>query len=488
MTRVLKSVDGKCNEPVVSKTRLGWIVYGPCAVARVGPGADDGTKWAKTPDLSAQGRWFSGPPFLWGPENAWPARVDPEKDTSEELRKSVHHHQVTEPLIVLDRFSKWKRVLQYPSSRHATVIGPLTQDELAEAERVIIRGIQRRAYNSEIVSLRKQTPQKHPWKRGVEKKSSIYKLSPILDNHGILREGESLTECVGINESSRNPIILPRRDYGTDFIIREQHERYKHGNHNTVLSELRMRYHIPKLLGEYRRVRRDCQWCKVNNARPEPPLMGNLPQQRTAFDQRAFSFTGIDYFGSFLVAVGRREEKRWGVIFTCLTSRAVHLEKAASLTTASCILAFRRFIARRGKPLEVISDRGINFIGASRELKKALEEVDHDVLMTEFYGPRMKWTFKRVKCGAPHFDGCWERLVRSVKKVLNQFVFPKRPTDEVMLSTFTEIELILNSRPLTYVPLNDELADPITPNHLLLGSSDGSKPPAVFCDSPATIR
>uniref|UniRef100_A0A182YT12 Integrase zinc-binding domain-containing protein n=1 Tax=Anopheles stephensi TaxID=30069 RepID=A0A182YT12_ANOST len=165
-----------------------------------------------------------------------------------------------------------------------------------------------------------------------------------------------MTECVGINNFSRNPIILPRRDYGTDLIIREHHERYKHGNHNTALSEVRMRYHIPKLLGEYRRVRRDCQWCK-----------GSTTSAR----------------------------------FLCFTSRAVHLEIAASLNTASCILA-------------------------------------------------------------PHFGGCWERLVRSVKKVLHQFVFPKRPTDEVMLSTFTEIELILNSRPLTYVPLNDGLADPIT--------------------------
>ena len=159
---------------------------------------------------------------------------------------------------------------------------------------------------------------------------------------------------------------------------------------------------------------------------------------------------------------------------------------AASLTTASCILAIRRFIARRGMPLEIISYRGTNFVGASRELREALEEVDHDALMTEFCGPKMKWTFNPP--GAPHFSGCWERLVRSVKKVLNQSIFPRRPTDEILLSTFTEIKLIINSRSLTYVPLDDEMAQPLTPNHLLLGSSDGSKPPTVYCDNPVAIR
>ncbi|XP_053667897.1 uncharacterized protein LOC128718276 [Anopheles marshallii] len=250
--------------------------------------------------------------------------------------------------------------------------------------------------------------------------------------------------------------------------MQQYHERYKYGNHSTVLGALRATYYIPKLLGEYRRIRKKCQKCKVDNALPETPLIG------------------IDYFGPFLVAVGRRVEKRWGAIFTCLTTRAVHLEVAASLNTASCILAIRRFIARRGTPHDMISDRGTNFAGASRELDEALQELDHDALMKEFCGPRLKWTFNPP--GAPHFGGCWERMVRSVKKILNQCVFPRRPTDEILMSAFTEIEFILNSRPLTYVPLEDELAEPITPNLLLLGSSDGSKPPAKFCDNPVAIK
>ncbi|XP_052890062.1 uncharacterized protein LOC128298349 [Anopheles moucheti] len=247
-----------------------------------------------------------------------------------------------------------------------------------------------------------------------------------------------------------------------------------------------MRYYIPKLLVEFNRVRRDCQQCKIRNAVPNPPLMGDIPRQRIAVYQQAFTYTGLDYFGPILVVVRRHSEKRWGALFTCLTTRAVHLEVAHALTTASCILAIRRFIARRGSPREIISDRGTNFVGAARELKDALKEVDESTLKSRFNSPELKWSFNPP--AAPHFGGSWERLVQSVKKILCSFNLPRLPTDELLLSTLTEVEMMVNSRPLTYLPIDDELDCPITPNHLLLGSADGSKAAAFFDDSPTSIR
>uniref|UniRef100_A0A182KBM2 DUF5641 domain-containing protein n=1 Tax=Anopheles christyi TaxID=43041 RepID=A0A182KBM2_9DIPT len=216
--------------------------------------------------------------------------------------------------------------------------------------------------------------------------------------------------------------------------MQEDHESYKHCNHST-------------------------------NVRPEPSLMGNMPRQSEAIGKTSFSFTGVDYFRPFLVAV----------------ARAVHMEIAHSLNTASCIMAIRRVITRRGSP-----DRETNFVGASRELDEALKEVDDNKLRVEIGGPNLKWTFNPP--GAPHFGGCWERLVRSVKTVLGKLDLPQRPTGEVFASTFAEIELILNFRSLTYVPLDNGMSGPITPNHLLLGSSDGSKPPIAPCGGPAAVQ
>ncbi|XP_050077439.1 uncharacterized protein LOC126564435 [Anopheles maculipalpis] len=461
--------------------------------------ADDGTKWTKTPDLSPTSRWFNGPRFLWGPESLWPAAEAPSTDTPEELRPNVLHHTVQEPLINFHRFSKWRRLLRAVAYvvrfvtnvrraiRKDVILGePLTQEELARAEKIIITQIQADVYACEIRSLKKDPSQLQPWKSRVEKSSPLYKLSPVLDEHGIVRMRGRLAGTLSVSETLQQPIILPRKHRGTELLILSYHERYKHCNHRTVVSELRARFYIPRVLCEYNRVRKSCQRCKIDGATPEPPSMGNVPFQRVAVGQRAFSFTGVDYFGPLLVAVGRRVEKIWGVIFTCLTSRAIHLEMAHSLTTASCIMAIRRFIARRGKPLEMISDRGTNFVGSARELEEALQAVDVDAMMDEFVGPEMKWSFNPP--AAPHFGGCWERLVRSVKKVLSQFELPRKPTDEVLMSTLTEIEFIINSRPLTYVPLDDEMDTPITPNHLLLGSSNGCKQPAVCDDSSTAVK
>ena len=75
--------------------------------------------------------------------------------------------------------------------------------------------------------------------------------------------------------------------------------------------------------------------------------------------------------------------KRYGTLFTCLTSRAVHIEIASSLTTDSFINAYRRFICRRGPVRQLRSDRGTNFVGAKNEQQAALDEMDHDKIRLE---------------------------------------------------------------------------------------------------------
>uniref|UniRef100_A0A182KFS3 Uncharacterized protein n=1 Tax=Anopheles christyi TaxID=43041 RepID=A0A182KFS3_9DIPT len=184
--------------------------------------ADERTKWSIKPDLSAQERWLSGPSFLWEPESAWPDRGTTPWDTAEELRNNMHHHRVEEPLIQLERFSRWNCVLRAVAyvtrfianarrlvKKKAKVSGPLTQEEIGKAECILIQIVQQKAYHCEINSLKKRSMEKHPWKKGIEKSSCLYKLSPILDDEGVLRVGGRLTECVGVNTHLRNPIILP---------------------------------------------------------------------------------------------------------------------------------------------------------------------------------------------------------------------------------------------------------------------------------------
>lgn len=209
--------------------------------------------------------------------------------------------------------------------------------------------------------------------------------------------------------------------------------------------------------------------------------MGSLPAERLSAFTRPFSYTGVDCFGPITVAVGRRVEKRWGVIFTCLTIRAIHIEIVHSLSTDSCIMSLRNFIARRGSPNVIISDNGTNFHGADKELRQALES------MEAYCAPAgIEWKFNPP--ASPHMGGSWERLIQSVKQVLTQIMPQRNPSDELLRAMLLEAESVINSRPLTFVPLEAHEDEALTPNHFLLGSSSGQKPPGEFSNTDLISR
>lgn len=226
--------------------------------------------------------------------------------------------------------------------------------------------------------------------------------------------------------------------------------------------------------------------CKVSKAEPTYPQMARLPRARLSAHVAPFTFTGLDFFGPILVTVNRHKEKRYGALFTCLTIRAVHIEIVHSLTTSSCILAIRNFIARRGTPREFFSDNATNFVGAEKELRAAVKEVDGNEFVRNFTTATSKWNF--IPPAAPHMGGAWERMVRSIKTVFYKIMPTRSVNDETIRSMMAEVENIVNSRPLTYVPIDNETQEALTPNHLLLGSSNGMKPLADFEDSSVVVK
>lgn len=197
--------------------------------------------------------------------------------------------------------------------------------------------------------------------------------------------------------------------------------------------------------------------------------MADLPEGRVSCEP-PFSYCGVDLFGPFYVKEGRKELKRYGVVFTCLSSRATHLEVASSMNTDSFINAFRRFVARRGPVRQMRSDQGTNFVGA----------------LNEFNAEEAEQRLKRYNCewlmnppAASHMGGAWERTIRSVRSILNNILFHHGgKLDDEMLHTFmTEAECIMNSRPLHVEDLNSPVPEPLTPNHLLTGKSKVVLPP-----------
>lgn len=205
--------------------------------------------------------------------------------------------------------------------------------------------------------------------------------------------------------------------------------------------------------------------------------MADLPLQGLRLLCPPFYSTGVDCFGPYLIKIGRRTEKRWGTIFKCLTTRAVHIELLNSLDVDAFLLALRRFIARRGRPKEILSDCGTNFPGAERELSEALAAMEPQ-LQEQLAEYQIQIKFNPPN--APHFGGAWEREVWLIKAGLQVAVGSQAVSEDLLHTTLVEVEGILNSKPLEYVSADVADPDPITPNILLMGRWDATLPQVTY--------
>ena len=194
---------------------------------------------------------------------------------------------------------------------------------------------------------------------------------------------------------------------------------------------------------------------------------------------------GIDYLGPLLISQGRSQVKRYGCIFTCLTVRAVHLEISHSLTTDSFINALRRFIARRGAPDYIYSNNESNFVGATKILRDSLREWNQHQINDYLRQQEIRWTFNPPT--ASYMGGSWERMIRSVRRILSSLLTSQSIYEEVLQTAMTEVEWIINSRPLVLITL-DPNNEPLTPNHLLLLKANPNVPPGLFDYKDCYVR
>ena len=227
-----------------------------------------------------------------------------------------------------------------------------------------------------------------------------------------------------------------------------------------------------------------CVTCRKLRGPVIEQRMADLPEDRLE-SAPPFTYCAADYFGPFLVKERRKEIKRYGVIFTCMASRAIHLEIANSLDTDSFLNAFRRFTSRRGPVRQLRSDQGTNFVGARRELLEALNEMDQEKIKSSLLKEHCDWiTFKMNVPSASHMGGVWERQIRTVRNVLSSLLQhnSEQLDDESLRTLMCEAEAIVNSRPLTVNQLTDpDSPEPLTPSHLLtMKSKVLLSPPGKF--------
>lgn len=236
----------------------------------------------------------------------------------------------------------------------------------------------------------------------------------------------------------------------------------KHQFHETVVSQIRRKFWIPHLRRQLRKVVQECQTCRIKHAKPAQPMMGPLPAVRLEPYLPAFTHTGLDYFGYIHVLVGRRLEKRWVALFVCMVTRAVHVEVAHDCSTDALILCLRNFMNICGKPRTIASDNGTNFVGFDGEVKSVPEFFDTGKIKEAFSPPdyAIEWKFNTP--GDPSAGGAWERLVQTINRALKATLNERTPQEHTLRSLLYEAMNIVNSRPLTHLPVSSDNEPPLT--------------------------
>lgn len=474
--------------------------------------ADDASRGLRVGDFIEHNRWIVGPSFLYKSEEDWPADRadmvikidDPEikrevlvnavsvTDSSDSTTRLIAHFSDWKRLrVAVAWFLKYKRMLQERSHKRkeskTSYVGmqsvpvhercTLSIEDISEAELAIIRFCQQQRFSEEIATL-------SAGKGTVSKQSPLYKLDPRLDN-GLLRVGGRLARG-SLPEEAKHPLILSKDQHIATLLLRNIHERLGHSGRNHILSTLRRKYWITGANSAVRKIMSDCCLCRRQNGRMMLQKMADLPMERILPDKPPFTNTGVDYFGPIEVKKGRGTAKRYGVIFTCLSSRAVHLEIANSLNTDACINAIRRFVCRRGQVVNLLSDNGTNFKGAEKELREALLTLNQTNIGGMLQQKGIKWSFNPPS--ASHYGGVWERMIRMVRRILSSVLHQQKLDDDGLHTVICEVEAILNDRPITKLSDDPNDLEPLTPNHILLMKGKPSLPPGLFEHHDLYIR
>ena len=439
--------------------------------------ADDVSRGVAVSELN--GRWEHGPAFLQLPENQWPEEVPNADEEQSEINaeqrkiKAVLNLASTkaEEVMNIKKFSSWRRLIRVTAyvkrcipKRRKQELGILPNERSLSAQEL---------QASELFWIKEaQKCLAHRVAKG-EFKS----LTPFRDGNDVMRVGGRVSNA-DLSYDTKHPALLPSSHWISLLIVRHAHQ-FGHNGVAATTAKTRRKYWIVKASDLAKSVKFKCVFCKRMAQNLETQFMANLPDIRLAPFTPPFHHTACDYFGPIVVKVGRNKTaKHYGVLFTCLNTRAVHLELATDCSTMEFLQVLRRFFAIRGTPAVMISDNGTQFVGAEKELKEMVKGWKLAELREFCAEKGMKWRFTTPK--APHHNGCAEALVKTCKKALQKVIGNQVLSPFELYTYLLEVANLVNSRPIGRVPNDPDDGKYISPNDILLGRSTSDVPQGPF--------
>ena len=455
----------------------------PADICSHGLDANETEKWSF---------FHNGPKWLAGPESSWPpARPEPKKEQS---IASINAIATFSPLqlIALNATAEmpslkpdakfdgwrlalaakrdtWNRKVRFIARAEKTFRAfveflrakngkrelrklkfdlSLTAAEYQTAELHLINEIQMKHFETELRTLLRlgvTSPNSH---RELRSKTSLTNLNPFIDENLTLRVGSRIGSAEGISFNAKFPIILPKNDENVNALVRQEHENTMHSTINHCFHSLRSRFHIMGGRATVNHILRRCVPCQKKEKQAQPQKEGELPPERVNFT-KPFRCTAVDACGPWGVKQGGRQtHKRWVLVASCMSTRAVSLLPLKDMTTGTVINALIK-LHNQFPGIELIySDNGTNFRGASREIRDAVRAWNSEQINENLMSKGIEWKWSPPN--SPHFGGVWERIVRSAKRHL-KFVLDQEDLNiDVFETALSQVSAILNSRPLTY--------------------------------------
>lgn len=421
-------------------------------------------------DIDDKSPWQIGPSFLRKPEEEWPTLQSPTPTNLPEQKQeaSILLTQCKDETLLsrmdINRFSKLE-----------TLIGTTTR----------ILDLYKR-YKTENTDFNPRQLATILWikeaQAQLEKKMkdcSLIKLCPRYENEVIVVGGR----VERWNEASwnRQTFILLPSEHRLSWLIAEwEHRRSGHIGISSTIAKTRSVYWIIGIRKLVKKMISSCYRCKFRLKNMACQVMSPLPEERLK-PAPAFHTTGIDYFGPFKLkgeVQKRTHGKGYGVIFTCVISRAVYLDISCDYSTEAFMQVLRRFASFRGWPGKIISDQGTQLVGASNELKAIVASIDKHQVQQFCSEKNVVWEF--TTADAPWMNGVTESLVKSAKRAIESALGSQILTFSQLLTVFFEAAELVNERPIGQHPTDPTDGAYLCPNDLLLGRSSNTVPQGPF--------
>ncbi|XP_020604505.1 uncharacterized protein LOC110043393 [Orbicella faveolata] len=362
---------------------------------------------------------------------------------------------------------------------------PPTLEEYDQALRIVISTTQKAAFGELLTTARIEPELSREAESSAKKAlkgSQLYRLLPFLDGDGILRVGGRLRRAE-MEYGEKHPIVLPKNNHVSQLVAKHYHLKVHHQGRQITGGAIRQAGFW--LVGGHDIVTKIIGACVPYKKLRGPPLvqrMADLPPDRTEV-YPPFTNVGFDVFGPWTVQTrktrgGAANAKRWGLVFTCLSSRAIHIEVLEAMDASAFICALRRFFALRGHAKLFRCDRGTNFVGANTELQEAAPEFDEKKVEKFATEHGCKWEFNPPH--ASHFGGVWEKQIGTIRRGLDAMfaeLGKTQLTHELLVTLMAEVVAIVNARPISALPSDNDDLQPLSPAMLLTMKTRRAGPP-----------